>query len=394
MAAPPKVRSSQYVPGLDLLRFFAASIVTVYHLTFWAWAFPQGQIARASKGVADFHEWANFTSGGWAGVQIFFLISGFVIATSSERVTALSFVASRFVRLVPGVWVCGTITLIAWLAVGVGSVERHLFTYLRSLAFMPTAPWIDSVYWTLGIEVSFYTLIFLLLAMRRFDWLKPICICMGLGSSLFSIGLMLMAAHPQTWLFQFLNAWQWSRLGELTLLKHGVFFAIGVLLWLRLIKRQGGFEFWLLLFAIGGCAQIAGEAVMKFEKTGLSYSPLLPCTMWLASIAWIFLSVLYNDQIRALPIWTLQFMRRLGLMTYPLYLLHNVTGGAIMGALANRGLPTIVALLLAITMIMGLTWWVSRVPEPALQRSARALFSSLENWAEKREQRVKMVRDT
>jgi peptidoglycan/LPS O-acetylase OafA/YrhL len=231
------------------------------------------------------------------------------------------------------------------------------------------------------------------LAMRRFEWLKPISIVIGLVSSLFSIGLMLIAAHPQTWLFQFLNAWQWSRLGELTLLKHGVFFAIGVLLWLRLIKRHKGLEMWLVLFAIGGCAQIAGEAAMKFEKTGLAYSPLLPCVMWLASLAWIVLSVAYNDQIRSLPIWTLQSLRRLGLMTYPLYLLHNVAGGAIMGALANRGLPTLAALLLSIAIIMGLTWWVSRIPEPALQKSARTFFSSLEAWAQKREQRVKMLHD-
>jgi peptidoglycan/LPS O-acetylase OafA/YrhL len=387
--APLKVRSSQYVPGLDLLRFLAASIVTVYHLAFWAWAYPGGQVARASKGVADFQAWANLTSGGWAGVQIFFLISGFVIATSSERATPLAFLESRFVRLVPGVWVCGTITLVAWLAVGVGSPETHLFTYLRSLAFMPTSPWIDSVYWTLGVEVSFYTLIFLLLTMGRFEWLKPICICMGLVSSLFSIGVMLTAAHPETWLFQFLNAWQWSRLGELTLLKHGVFFAIGVLLWLRLIKRQEGCDLWLVLFAVGGCAQIAGEATVKFDKTGLAYSPLLPCAMWLASVVWIVLSVSYNDRVRSLPVWALQSLRRLGLMTYPLYLLHNVAGGAVMGALANRGLSTLAALLLAITIIMGLTWWVSRVPEPALQRSARSLFSTLEN----RKQRVKMLRD-
>ena len=42
-----KVNQAQYVPGLDLLRFFAACIVMVFHLAFWSWAFPAGQIALA-----------------------------------------------------------------------------------------------------------------------------------------------------------------------------------------------------------------------------------------------------------------------------------------------------------------------------------------------------------
>ena len=76
-------RPLTYVPGLDLLRFFAACVVMIYHLAFWSWAFPEAQVARASRGVADFEHWAEFTRAGWAGVQIFFVISGFVIALTA-----------------------------------------------------------------------------------------------------------------------------------------------------------------------------------------------------------------------------------------------------------------------------------------------------------------------
>jgi peptidoglycan/LPS O-acetylase OafA/YrhL len=51
-----KVNTPEYVPGLDLLRFGAASAVMLYHLAFWSWAFPAGQVALASKGLADFRE--------------------------------------------------------------------------------------------------------------------------------------------------------------------------------------------------------------------------------------------------------------------------------------------------------------------------------------------------
>lgn len=374
------VRSPSYIPGLDLLRFFAASSVTVYHLAFWAWAYPGGQVAKASKGVADFHEWADITSGGYAGVQIFFVISGFVIATSSERSTGLRFLMSRIIRLVPGVWVCATITLLAWLLIDVGAPQSHLIAYVRSVAFMPTAPWIDSVYWTLGVEVTFYTLVFLLLVMNRFDWLKPIVCLIGVGSALFWIAYTVASLQPDSHWFHALNAWQWSRLGELMLLKHGVFFAAGVILWLQLIKKTPRLMPWLIVFLLGGVLQIAGESALKLQKTGMSFSPLVPCAMWLASIVWIWFAVKYNTRIQRLSPWMLQTLRRLGLMTYPLYLLHNVAGGAVMGALAGLGLPVSAALWLAIAIVMGCTWWVSRVPEPALQQSMRAFFKTVEEW--------------
>jgi peptidoglycan/LPS O-acetylase OafA/YrhL len=367
-----------YVPGLDALRFFAASIVTVYHLAFWAWAFPQGQVARASQGVADFYQWDTLTSGGWAGVQIFFVISGFVIATSSERSTAIRFLCSRFVRLVPGVWICATITLIAWSVIDVAAPYPLFHTYLRSLAFMPTSPWIDSVYWTLGVEIAFYTIVFLLLAMQRFEWLRPIACALGIGSTLFWVAFTVIGPHSGSNVSSILNYMQWSRLAELLLIKHGVFFALGVVLWLHLVKNVRHLMPWIAIFAIGGCLQITGETVLKFEKTGLAYSPLMPCLMWLGSVVWMWLATRYNSRIRHSPPWLLQMLRRMGLMTYPLYLLHNVTGGAVMGALATAGVPAGVALWTAIAAIMALSWWVSRVPEPALQKLARAAFDAIE----------------
>jgi peptidoglycan/LPS O-acetylase OafA/YrhL len=68
-----KLNQPEYVPGLDILRFAAAFSVMMYHLAFWSWAFPAGQVALASKGAADFHDWPLITSAGWIGVQIFFV---------------------------------------------------------------------------------------------------------------------------------------------------------------------------------------------------------------------------------------------------------------------------------------------------------------------------------
>lgn len=374
-----KVQQAQYVPGLDLLRFFAACIVMVFHLVFWSWAFPSGQVAIASDGVADFKDWTTLAPFGWAGVQIFFVISGFVIVVSAERSNPFKFFVSRFTRLVPAVWICATISFLAWQLIDAGNSQLSLFAmYVRSVAFFPTGAWIDSVYWTLGIEICFYALVCALLMINRQRWILPIMCGIGLASTLFWIGYTVAALDRDSTLFHLFSRVQWSRLGQLSLLQHGVFFAFGVLLWSRLIKKPGPSQLvWLALFAIGGCLQIAGETMLKLEKTGLSFSPLTPCALWLGAMLFFWLAVANNARIQQLPSWTLQLLRRLGLMTYPLYLLHNVAGGALMGAFVHSGVSTGAALTGAVASVLAMSWWISKVPEPALQKSTRALFESL-----------------
>jgi peptidoglycan/LPS O-acetylase OafA/YrhL len=373
-----KVRHSRYVPGLDLLRFFAASVVMIYHLAYWSWAYPDGQVARASRGVANFQGWDDLTSFGWAGVQIFFVISGFVIAISSEHANTYKFFTSRFIRLVPAVWICATITLIAWLLIDVGTTYQHVRQYIRSVAFHPLPPWIDSVYWTLGVEICFYSLVFVLLAVRRFRWIKPMMCCIGLISTLFWVGFWISAADRSPPVFALFSDLQWSRIGQLTLIQHGVFFSIGVLLWLQLTKQRTLDQtLWLIVFFIGGLLQIAGEAWLKLEKTGFAFSPLRPCAVWLGAMLFFWLAVANNARMQALPTWTLLLLRRLGLMTYPLYLLHNVAGGAMMGSLVSFGLSPAFALWITIASVTGLSWWVSAVPEPALQKLSRTVFDAI-----------------
>ncbi|WP_129777880.1 acyltransferase family protein [Peristeroidobacter soli] len=373
-----KAHQAQYVPGLDLLRFFAACIVMVFHLAFWSWAFPTGQVAIASHGVANFKDWTTLAPFGWAGVQIFFVISGFVIVVSAERSSAYKFFVSRFTRLVPAVWICATIALLAWLLVDVGTRPLSLLAmYVRSVGFFPKGAWIDSVYWTLGVEICFYALMFVLLMSHRQRWIKPIMCSIGLISTLFWIGYTAAAQDRNSALFQIFSQVQWSRFAQLLLIQHGVFFAFGVLLWSHFLKQSSrGQLAWLALFAVGGCLQIAGESVLKLEKTGLSFSPLTPCVIWLSAMLFFWIAVANNARAQQLPAWCLQLLRRLGLMTYPLYLLHNVTGGALLGAFIEAGIPSSVALAITIAAVLTLSWWISKVPEPALQKATRAVFDA------------------
>src|ERR1700749_160316 len=76
---------------IDLLRFVCALLVVFTHFLL-----PLG----------GYEGWA---SGGTAGVEVFFIISGFIIPYTAEYRTPFAFVRSRVVRLIPGVWICATL---------------------------------------------------------------------------------------------------------------------------------------------------------------------------------------------------------------------------------------------------------------------------------------------
>lgn len=78
----------RHVIGLDALRFIAAMLVVAYHYGFWFWVDPSPVSSPGLQHLISFPELFSSTHFGWVGVQIFFVISGFVIAFSGERAGA------------------------------------------------------------------------------------------------------------------------------------------------------------------------------------------------------------------------------------------------------------------------------------------------------------------
>jgi len=111
---------------------------------------------------------SKFIQHGFLGVDLFFMISGFVIALTLARTKSiLQFSVNRFARLFPAMLVCSVVT---FLVVKVLAVEPfsavQAIDFLPSLTFMPPVifeklfgldtNWISVVYWTLFVEVKFY----------------------------------------------------------------------------------------------------------------------------------------------------------------------------------------------------------------------------------------------
>ena len=376
MTAPARPAIKQHLLGLDVLRFVAALLVLFFHFCYLVNVRPQGLIGRASQQAVTFPEMTPFTHFGWVGVQVFFVISGFVIAFSGEKATPFGFFASRVVRLGPGAWICAPLTLAATIAVGFSQAEEMYRGLRHSMAFLPWGPWIDGSYWTLGIEVAFYTTVLGIICLGRFSLVRPLAMVLGAVSALF--WLTVTVVEPASGLALKLAAARESRLVALLLVHHGVFFSLGVFLWLELVKRPARANLaWIGALLVVGCMQIVAENAHGNEQLGLNVSALAPCATWLAAMAFMVWSVRANAHWHRLPSAVRGAIRTAGMMTYPLYLLHQVVGGAIMGALVLVGWNRWTALAATVALVLAASWLIAKHLEPVLQRLTRHLLELL-----------------
>ena len=123
-------KTSLRVNELDLLRFIAAFMVVMFHYGF------RGHAADGYS-LLSLPTYATVSKYGYLGVELFFMISGFVILMTASSGSLKKFVISRIVRLYPAFWACCTITFIAILIVG---DKRFTATFGQYLINLTTSP--------------------------------------------------------------------------------------------------------------------------------------------------------------------------------------------------------------------------------------------------------------
>lgn len=358
--------------GLDVARFLAAVLVMTFHLATYSWQASSSTAGRAFAGAAQYPGLFAWTWFGWVGVEVFFVISGFVIAYSAAHATPPSFLRSRILRLVPAVWLCATLTLLVSLAVGrMGSGRHVVHAYLDSILFWPFEPWIDGVYWTLGVEISFYTLVFSLLCAQSFRRIGAVCATIGTISSLFWWATLLAPSLADV---------VGSRLAQLTLLRHGCFFTLGVFLWLTLTKAVTAGRLVTIALCLGaGLIEIGDSSRDFLRQMGRAgaQTPLVPCLLFAVCILAMAASVRWNAWLCAhAGDRACRLIRMAGLMTYPLYLTHNVNGAALTHFLVTTlGFGPLAALATSCGTMVATSFAIVRWPEPIVRRILAALLA-------------------
>ncbi len=298
----PKSETSLYRPDIDGLR--AVSILL----------------------VVGYHAQASFVPGGFIGVDIFFVISGFLITgivlsqIEAGTFSALAFYARRVRRIFPALIVVLVATYLAgWflllpdgfsdlgknIAASVGFVS-NLFQLRQAGYFAPASADNPLLHlWSLGIEEQFYIVwpgVLLLIARRR--W-RPLYV-FALAAVSFAVGLLIFAGYKE-WSFYSPIPRAWELLA-------------GGLVAERQIARRdflkAGFVRQHDLQATLGLALIASAAI------GLSHDSLFPGVSALLPVLGAVLLILSPSSAINRGFLSSPAMVRIGLISYPLYLWH------------------------------------------------------------------------
>ena len=321
-AQPGRVRE------LDLLRFIAALAVVLYHYTYH----------RTVAGSPDvvFPMLERATARGYLGVNLFFMISGFVILWTARARPPAAFVISRITRLYPEFWLAVVLSACTFAFFPLGPGPRlTIATVLANLTMVPQfmrAPYVDGVYWTLGVELKFYALLWLLSVTRQmprietwvFGWLAVETYCFAFGGPHF---LRSVAIHP-----------------------FGPFFIAGCLFFL--VRSEG------LTVARGlGLLLCLGlsivESMGEMEKFVQPADITMEARLTTGALIVVFFLAFLLIAVRTAEVGFAHRLAFLGALTYPLYLTHNIAKAVMLSL--GRGLHPYLQLAIALAFSLALS---------------------------------------
>ncbi|OJF11228.1 acyltransferase family protein [Couchioplanes caeruleus] len=342
-------RPRHRIEALDGLRLVAALMVVGYHFI----AYDRGAVPPWGSAADRVFPWLYLpASYGWLGVQLFFVISGFVICLSAWDRTPGEFLRSRVIRLYPAYWVAALLTfavLSLWPLVREPVGARALLVNLTMLQVPMGARSVDAVYWTLWVEARFY-LLFALLVWR------------GLSvrtATLFGYGWLVAAALAGQMGVPALNV--------LIMPEHAPYFVAGIALYL--VHRCGGHA---ALWALAGAAFLMAQHQVTEQLRHVARDvlgrplPVLPALIVVAAIFAVMAIAATGRLSRVRGRW----LTVAGALTYPLYLLHEYIGWTLIAAL-HPFLPRYAVLATVVAVVTVAAWLLHRYAERPAARLLR-----------------------
>ncbi|WP_130904944.1 MULTISPECIES: acyltransferase [unclassified Pseudomonas] len=332
---------------LDLLRFLAAIAVVFFHYAFRGYA-------KGDMSTMPYPLLAEPAKYGYLGVELFFMISGFVILMTASSNNLRAFFISRVVRLCPAFWVCCTITFAITLAIGQPRYSADFYQYIINMAFLSElmgVPQIDGVYWSLFVEIQFYIMISILLAFKKIEKIET-----------YLVFWLLISATAELLAFE--------KLRSILITDYAAYFIAGAtfyIIWAKGITKTR-------VFLLAGALALANYTAIVWaelleSKYATEYNPLIVCSViGLFFITFILISTNKTGAIATYN-WT-----ALGALTYPLYLLHQMIGFMIFN-IAYPAVNSHILLWGTIVLMLGASYAINKLIEIPMARSIKKFLS-------------------
>lgn len=358
------------IETIDVFRGIAILMVVAYHFT--------ARLPPAALNVTG--DAAPPVFFGWAGVYVFFAVSGYCIYLTLERSATLSlFLARRFSRLYPA-FLAAAIFLFAYGELvpvpSVPAADFHgepvtFFDLVTNLVFLGDGRWVNGSFWSIAVEIKFYV------------YLALLALVIPDRHRLATVFAWIALALPPVWMLAMLHAGHSGahlpkKLLELSVIAPYLpFFAIGILA--RTHKPT----------SLPNAALLAAcvvEAAIVMLLTALDGSPDVTAAVVTTLITLALLAALVAS-VNGVPMPHVPVLSRtlagIGFISFSFYLVHENLGASFLSNL-NRYLPNSVAVLLAIGMTLLIAWvfselveWRFRKPFETFALKLLAAFTSL-----------------
>lgn len=330
---------------LDYGRFFAAIIVVSFHYTFNGIA--NGKISS----ISHIPSVIDVTKYGYLGVELFFMISGYVVFISAKNRSATEFAINRAIRLYPSYWFAILFTSFFAMLWGSDSMSVTLFQVILNFSMLQSfvgVGHVDGVYWTLVYEITFYIAIFFLL------------LC-GLQKQLNSIFIYWPALFCMSFALGLQNT---PYLGG-----YYYYFSAGAIFAILSYKFSWRAAFSLLTTYSLCMHYSTGKTHHLTESTGIEYSSVAIGLI----VSLFFIIFLYQNSKTGLSL-RLPMSRTVGALTYPIYLIHAHFGYMFLSEFAtDDNIMTVYSLLITLVLVTSLT--IHIVIEKHLHHVWKKLFN-------------------
>ena len=324
----------QRLKELDSLRGIACLFVLLFHYT-----------TRYSEifNISITSSLINFKYGG-LGVDLFFIISGFVILLTIKKTTSpVEFAFKRFSRLYPTFWVCMFITFFIVKSSDLIDYHRSFSDLLINLTMIPDifgVKRIDGVYWSLLPELAFYLLMLIMILTKKIKNINIICY-------IWLIVIILNSFQDVMPIRVLLN------------LRFGYLFIIGISFYKIKAEDSNWQNHLLILFSY---------------LTSFTITDSIEKQIILLGFIVVFYLFVYN-KLKWIKIKPLILV---GKVSYALYLIHQFIGYIIISELLKNGIENrILLILVPTTIVLVMSYIITFYIEKPIQLFLRKTWSNL-----------------